>query len=398
MKKVVLHMMVKNNGGDDHHFFSEIIKNISEQTTKLVVVLHAVPGVEVFVDFLHQVCPIALLLPKQSSMDSKVVDRLAQSYPVLHYSRNDINQHSESLFLDLDTHVQRDPFAIIDVGGYFAPFLRELGETFKHQLIGIVENTENGHQKYESQITSETDKPTFPIISVARSPLKSPEDYMVGQAIVFSAEAMLRDYFSDILTGKHALVFGYGKIGQSIAEGLRKKVRKVSVYDQNPSQQMLALAHNFASRQRNVLLSEADLIFCATGNQSISIDDLDQMKHKAQLFLATSADDEVENYDHILKHGYKDPHHEHVWVMQNPSQTKHIYLCNDGKSINFLHGGIVGPFIRTVQAELLCAAVSLHDTQPNGLIQSLNTSKRQDIAETWLDFYLKSHVTIKPST
>lgn len=398
MQKVVCLMMDNNKANPDDLFFSNVIQHLSPQSTKLVVVLHAVPGVEIFVDYLHRVLPIALLLPKQSSTDQNVVEKLTQSFPVLHYSRNDINEHPDSLLFDIQSHVKGSNFAIIDVGGYFAPLLNKLAHTFQDQLVGIVENTENGHQKYEHMLPLKDEYLPFPIMSVARSPLKSPEDYMVGQAIVFSAEAVLRDYFSDILTGKHALVLGYGKIGQSIAEGLRKKVRKVSVYDQNPSQQMLALAHNFASGQRNNLLSEADLVFCATGNQSISTTDLDMIKHKAQLFLATSGDDEVINYDRFLKQGHKDPHHEHVWVMQNPSRTKHVYLCNDGKSINFLHGGIVGPFIRTVQAELLCAAVSLHDTQPNGMLQSLNTSKRQDIAEAWLDFYLKSFVTIKPST
>lgn len=390
-------MMVKNKAKLDDLFFSEVIQHIPPQSTKLVVVLHAVPGVEIFVDYLHRVLPIALLLPKQSSMDQNVVDRLTKSFPVLHYSRNDMNTHADVLLLDLQAHVQNNKFAIIDVGGYFAPLVKDLAYMFKHQLVGIVENTENGHQKYEHTLILEDESPSFPIMSVARSPLKSPEDYMVGQAIVFSAEAMLRDYFSDILTGKHALVIGYGKIGQSIAEGLRKKVRKVSVYDQNPSQQMLALAHNFASGQRNVLLSEADLIFCATGNQSISIDDLDLMKHKAQLFLATSGDDEVIDYNEFLKQGHKDPHHEHVWVMQNPSQTKHLYLCNDGKSINFLHGGIVGPFIRTVQAELLCAAASLAKYEENGMIHSLSINVQEHISQNWLDCYLESHETIKSS-
>ncbi|MFS0785368.1 NAD(P)-dependent oxidoreductase [Shouchella sp. 1P09AA] len=391
-------MMDKNKAKPDDLFFSNVIHHLSPQSTKLVVVLHAVPGVEIFVDYLHRVLPIALLLPKQSSMDQNVVDRLTKSFPVLHYSRNEINEHPDSLLFDIQSHVKESNFAIIDVGGYFAPLLNELAHVFQDQLVGIVENTENGHQKYEHTLLLKDEHLPFPIMSVARSPLKSPEDYMVGQAIAFSAEAMLRDYFSDVLTGKHVLVIGYGKIGQSIAEGLRKKVRKVSVYDQNPSQQMLALAHNFASGQRDILLSEADLIFCATGNQSISTTDLDIIKDKAQLFLATSGDDEVINYERFLKQGHKDPHHEHVWVMQNPSRTKHVYLCNDGKSINFLHGGIVGPFIRTVQAELLCAAVSLQDVQDYEHLTTLDTSERQLIAETWLDFYLKPHVMIKPST
>ena len=51
----------------------------------------------------------------------------------------------------------------------------------------MVEDTENGLRRYLGAW-----KPPCPVFSVARSPLKDPEDYLVGQSVVFSAEALLR--------------------------------------------------------------------------------------------------------------------------------------------------------------------------------------------------------------
>ena len=77
----------------------------------------------------------------------------------------------------------------------------------KAKLIGVVEDTENGHKRYE-QIAF----PPCPVLSVARSPLKEPEDFLVGHAIVFSAEALIRQS-GVVMVNKRALVIGYGKIG-----------------------------------------------------------------------------------------------------------------------------------------------------------------------------------------
>jgi hypothetical protein len=52
--------------------------------------------------------------------------------------------------------------------------------------------TENGLHRYLCH-----EKPPCPVFSVARSPLKDSEDYLVGQSVVFSAEALLRGRSGD---------------------------------------------------------------------------------------------------------------------------------------------------------------------------------------------------------
>lgn len=112
----------------------------------------------------------------------------------------------------------------LDIGGYFAPPIDSLSSLLGDRLFGIVEDTENGHQKYDKYVETIKQRGRSipcPIFSVARSPLKEPEDYLVGQSILFSIERVLRAHNS-LLTNKIVLVIGYGKIGKSISSRLRK--------------------------------------------------------------------------------------------------------------------------------------------------------------------------------
>jgi adenosylhomocysteinase len=136
-------------------------------------------------------------------------------------------QTSSALFIKerIDRLIGTDKFIILDIGGYFADSFADIDKQFNGNLIGVIEDTENGHQKYvESLQLLNDEEKTKPVYSVARSPLKEPEDYLVGQSIVYSVERILRDNNS-LLTNKRVFVIGYGKIGKSVASSLSSKKR-----------------------------------------------------------------------------------------------------------------------------------------------------------------------------
>lgn len=58
--------------------------------------------------------------------------------------------------------------ALLDVGGYFLKPLIELSEEFSSTIAGVVEVTTFGHNRY----TANAAKFPYPIVSLARSPLK----------------------------------------------------------------------------------------------------------------------------------------------------------------------------------------------------------------------------------
>jgi adenosylhomocysteinase len=82
------------------------------------------------------------------------------------------------------------------------------------------------------------------VFSVARSPLKHPEDFLVGQSVVFSGEALVRGH-GEILPRGEACVVGFGKLGNSIARILHAKHVRVTVYDEDPVRTTQALAQGF---------------------------------------------------------------------------------------------------------------------------------------------------------
>src|SRR5699024_3940437 len=141
-------------------------------------------------------------------------------------------------------------------------------------------------------------------------------------AILFSAEALLRKC-GEILTGKNAVVLGYGEIGRSIAQGLQSRGERDDVINTDPVRQILAKAHNFHTNQKHHLVEEAELIFCATGNLSIKHCDLPYIKNNAYVVTATSADDEIE--DHLLLINHAIPTHSNNLLVQ--VADTHFFLC-----------------------------------------------------------------------
>jgi adenosylhomocysteinase len=288
-------------------------------------------------------------------------------------------------FGDVDTAVEyfesRAPGAdvvLLDVGGYFAPVLGELAERFSGRVVGVVEDTENGHQRYQ-----ELGKWPCPVVSVARSPLKEPEDFLVGQSVVFSAEAVMRTR-GDILHGRRALVLGFGKLGSSIARLLHAKGVNVTVFDIDPVQQAKALSQGFTvARDRERALHGAGLVLCATGSVSLRGEDFGQLRNGAYVATVTSSEDELElaGLDAYTRTPVGDA------ITRYQTTGHYFYLMNSGNAVNFLHGASVGPFIYLVQAEIL-AAVQLfaHDAVEPGMYE-VDPSRRATIAATWLNYF-----------
>ncbi len=289
-----------------HDFFKKIIdeRNIQEPG-RLIVVTHLVSGSEDFIFALNDVVPIAAIIPKPNSINHHVRSVVSDRIPILDWTRDEIKLKSDQFVTDIQNLVGAESFAVVDTGGYFSHVLRELHSTLKEQFMGVVEDTENGHQKYE--ILLEAEAPCFPcpVISVARSTLKDPEDFLVGQAIVFSSEALLREQ-GEILNSKEAVVLGYGKIGRSIAYHLRQKSVHVKVLDVDAGRQVLALAHGFSTGRKEILLKDADILYCATGNRSLRRGDILSIKRGAYVFTATSADDEIENHVSLMERAHHD--------------------------------------------------------------------------------------------
>ncbi|MFG2773770.1 adenosylhomocysteinase [Streptomyces sp. NPDC048350] len=342
------------------------------------LITHLLPERPSFVRGIGTSTDLRVVLPKPKSIDPaarRTVEKMTQCDTLT----REMFENPDTAVDYLESRAAGEDVVLCDVGGYFAPALDALCDRFSGRILGVVEDTENGHRRY-----AERDKLPCPVVSVARSPLKDPEDYLVGQSVVFSTEALMRSR-GDILHGRNALVLGFGKLGSSIARLLHAKGIRVTVYDIDPVRTTQALSQGFGvARDRDTALHGAGLVLCATGSVSLRGEDFATLRNGAYVATVTSSEDELDLA--ALPDVYQQtPSADHVTKYQT---TGHFfYLLNGGNAVNFLHGASVGPFIFLVQAEILAGIKKLTHGELGHGMHEVGADDRATIAATWLDFF-----------
>jgi len=381
-------ILISNNKRAQNLFEDLIaLDDLDHSIFSLVIVQHLLPTAIPFLNTLGKHFHITAVIPKPKSIHEPTLDQLQNSsdrFPILHANRQqltDVAYLEQNIF---SVACERK-ILIFDVGGYFSNSIDIINDNFKNKLVGIVEDTENGHQKYEryieSSLAQNKDLP-IPILSVARSPLKEPEDHLVGQAIVFSTESVLREN-NTLLTNKKVLVIGYGRLGKSIANTLSVRNINVCVYDKDPIIQAQALAHGFKTQPRLEAISQADLIIGATGNKSLQRTDFKLLKHCSFVASVTSSDDEFDFGDLVKSMPNNNSCHG-VHVFHNDDRM--FQLIHNGNAINFLHKGVLGPYYYLVACELIKCMLKLMEIggfKSDG-IETLTLTDRRSIADNWL--------------
>jgi adenosylhomocysteinase len=357
-------------------FFNTFLDDQMKNDLGIIIVTHILPDRFIFLNAISKLAKIIAVIPKPKSIHYPTLQKLDGQYQFEFLSREQIANTDaiENLLSNSNCH----KFILLDIGGYFAPVANKLGEKFSGRLLGVVEDTENGHQKYSSI----PEKLPFPIISVARSPLKEQEDYLVGQSIFFSTESLLREI--NILPNYLNLgVLGYGKIGKSVAQIAKSKCRLVSVYDSNPILQTQAACHGFKIPTFENLLKSSDVIISCTGNHAINDSNIKLLKNGCLLSSSTSADDEF-SLKKTLNTYQKRQITQNITMVYTHDNS--FYLMNEGNAVNFLHNAVVGDFIFLVQSEILEAIKEIyyHANQYNQKINSLSDNIRNQIATKFI--------------
>jgi adenosylhomocysteinase len=340
-----------------------------------LVITHLLADRPPFIRAVDRVASVAAVLPKPKSVHRAAARTVESAYPVDELTRQRFTDPDTALAY-LEQRAAGAPVVLLDVGGYFAGVLGALRDRFSGRILGVVEDTENGHRRY-----AELDKPPCAVYSVARSPLKQPEDHLVGQSIVFSTEALMRSR-GDILPGRAATVIGFGKLGSSIARTLHAKGVRVTVYDADPVRATQALAQGFhVAPTRAAALATAGMVMCATGNLALRGEDFTGLPNGAYLASVTSSEDELE-LDTLAGIYEQTPVAEHV--TRYATVGHYFYVLAGGNAVNFLHGASVGAFIFLVQAEILAAAArcAAGDMEPG--YHEVPEADRRRTADIWL--------------
>lgn len=273
---------------------------------------------------------------------------------------------------------------IVDVGGYFAslPFFKF--NATRQRVLGIIEDTENGLQKY----LPIQDKISMPIVSVARSALKQNEDDLIGYSVAYYTEMVTR-MFRRLPRYMTCGIIGYGKLGKGIARYLFNQNIKPLAYDIDPLKTVEAYKDGCIPVDKETILRKSNLLLCATGSFSLNGSDFSALRPGVFVASVTSSDDEFDlsNLSRIFR-----PTRVNDFVTRMDSPDNYFYLINDGNAVNFIdkNGDRVGNFIRLVQAEILTGLDLLIGGKLKPGIQDVPREKTRRIAQHFLDQYTKS--------
>lgn len=338
-------------------------RNLLEKT-RFIILEHILPTTESMIGQLRNGgAEIFAVIAKPYSIVEDVMQRLKSSnLRIIKRSYDELEKTDilVNLLYEAVEESKKDNKAIIliDVGGYFVqPIikLQDLMPECRDYITGIVEDTTFGHNRY----IKAKELIDIPIFSVARSSLKEIEARFVGQDAVFAMETILRDK-GILMSGRHALVVGYGMIGKNVALALKNSHLVVSVYDFYDHRNLAAYIDGFNIHKRRELIKSADIIFFATGNPegALSFEEIEECKDSVILVSAGSKntefdlaklEEQAENKEVISPFLDK-------YTLQN---GRRIIVANHGTAVNFILPSLSVEVLDLVFSEILLCALML---------------------------------------
>lgn len=358
-------------------YFNKVISSYGKRDVDIICVTHLVKNIPSFIYAIDEIANLKFIIPKPNSIQNNIKNLLSTNYSILPITKEDISvQNYEQIKKMIDINKST---IIIDIGGYFSSIATKLKLDYPELLLGIIEDTENGLQKYQKQ----TDL-SLPVISVARSVLKENEDFLVGHSIAFSVNNLLRQQLKIFNYSKIGII-GYGKIGRGIADYVLKHNNQPSVFDIDPIRMVSAYNQECKIINRESLIAESEIIFCATGSKSLNLQEFLRLRNGCFVASVTSKDDEFELIG--LNTCYQvERINQNIYKYFNNEQF--FYLLNNGNAVNFIDGGVLDSFIYLVQGEILEACKILLDGRFNPAgIQEISLNTKKELAEKWLTVF-----------
>ncbi len=146
------------------------------------------------------------------------------------------------------------------------------------KIRGVSEETTTGvHRLYEMEAAGEL---LFPAINVNDSVTKSKFDNIYGCR--HSVIDGLNRATDVMISGKMAVVCGYGEVGKGCAQALKSQGARAVVTEIDPICALQASMEGFTVRRLEDILGEADIFITATGNKDIiTAEHMAGMKDKA---------------------------------------------------------------------------------------------------------------------
>lgn len=344
---------------------------------RLVLLTHLLPTALAYVRALARVFDVTVVAIPYSAVPAAV--RALQLGGISVVVPREVEDVAPVTLEIVARQAEAGPVVVQEIGGYLAAHGAVLSAM--PNLLGIVEDTINGHWRYHTHHESLR----FPVLSIARSPIKGIEDSLVGDAIVFSVERLLRHSFFRVLKGADALVIGFGSIGSSCADALRRRGARTAVFDTDPVKLMQATVQGYVTGERNLLLGRADVIIGATGRCSIDVDAARQIRNGAVVASGSSRQVEVDIAG--MNSAFS-----RVRLSSSVDMYRHerrqFYLLAQGCPVNFRDCSVLGQILDGIYSELfLCIREIACGRVDVGLHQT-TSPLHNEVAQAWCKAYL----------
>jgi adenosylhomocysteinase len=372
----------------------KVLQQLRNETTNpdrthSIILQHILPTTVEYIDQIHTIYPVELVIAIVYSVDAITVDVLKKKGyrvlvpPSLEYMKQD-------LWRDILNVVKNAPHPIVyqEVGGYLARWTQEFSSCLHFK--GCVEDTKNGLWAY--QAAQETVGVGVPVLSMADTALKRVEDSLIGDACVYSLEKVLRSQMASIVDGLRCGVVGWGNIGKSCATAFEGRNAVVSVYDINPVVNMLAYGRGFYPMPLKQLLQESDVVMGCSGRRSIRVADLDDIREGALLCSASSKDIEFDlqgfaslcDVVDVTPSGAACP----VERYTVRKTGKSFYILKQGTPIDFLDLPLQGAVLDCTFSELFVCLRELVSKRHKPGVMELADSLQVLVAQKWLSMYM----------
>lgn len=364
-------------------FFRSIAGNQAKEVS-VIAVSHIIPSSESYILGLQENFNLIGIIPKPNSINKRTASFLERKgiRILSQFTRESIADNPKQLSDYLSTY---DNICMVDIGGYFSETIKDIKKSLGKKLLGVVEDTENGHQKY-----TKNHQDSIRVVSVARSPLKDYEDQLVGNGVAHAAETVLRE-LNTLITYKYSGIIGYGKVGRGIYQYLQQRGIRPYVCEIDPIRAVQASCDGAKVVSVNHLLKNSDIVFCATGSRALDIIKLRDLKRGAFLASVTSSDDEFD-LRFVDSEYSRDNITEHITRFTKPGHAFH--LLNEGNAINFLYSAAVDKYIYLVQGEIITSILKLfRDRNTKYKNNQLLVNPSEDhvkVAESWLNYILRN--------
>jgi len=238
-----------------------------------------------------------------------------------------------------------DANMVLDDGGDLTLALHEKYPAMLDKIHGVTEETTTGVHRLQEMLEAGTLK--IPAINVNDSVTKSKNDNKYGCR--HSLNDAIKRATDHLMSGKKALVIGYGDVGKGSAQSLRQEGMIVRVTEIDPICAMQACMDGFevvsayndgivtgkASDTNKALLDNTDLVVTTTGNYNVCDSAI------LQSLKSTTVVCNIGHFDNEIDTAYMREHWE--WDEVKPQVHKvfcdrasndHLILLSEGRLVN----------------------------------------------------------------